>query len=347
MIEVTLSAMRSCIFLFAFAAACSLANAAPRYALAVHGGAGSSPKIFTTEQNTARHNAIKAALATGEAVLSRGGSAIDAVEAAIRIMEDEPLFNAGRGSVLNRRGRVEMDASIMSGETKACGAVAGVTVAKNPISVARGVMEKTRHVLLSGPGADQFTAEMDAKRASRDYFITASQKARWQKAIEAEKKKDKEKEDKAAHSGPANLSDWIGTVGCVAMDSKGNLAAGTSTGGLIMKKFGRVGDSPIIGAGTYADNLTCAVSCTGVGEEFIRNAIAYDIHATIHYGGATLKAAVTKQLTEVLKPGFGGIIAINPDGEIEMQFNTGGMACGAADSEGRFEVRWPGGEKAE
>jgi beta-aspartyl-peptidase (threonine type) len=258
-------------------------------------------------------------------------------------LENNPIFNAGKGAVLNDAGGVELDASIMDGATKACGAVAGTTIAKSPITLARAVMTETRHVLLAADGADAFAKETGAVLVENDYFVTEHQQARWKKS----KGKAQEKVDATAGDGAAaneseeELSKRIGTVGCVALDSKGNLAAGTSTGGLMMKKFGRVGDSPIVGAGTYADNETCAVSCTGVGEEFIRNAIAYDVHARIKYAKADLKAAVRTQLEDVLKPGYGGIIALGADGKVVMDFNTGGMACGVADSGGTFDVRWP------
>jgi len=317
-------------------------QAAPTYAIAIHGGAGSSPKDFSAEQNAARHAGIAAALRAGEIVLRGGGSAMDAVEAAIRSLEDNPLFNAGRGAVLNDVGSVELDASIMDGSTRACGAVAGTTISKHPISLARAVMTKTRHVLLAADGADAFAREIGAELAENGSFITEQQRARWKKAkAKALKKVDASAGDGATVESAGDLMKRIGTVGCVALDAEGKLAAGTSTGGLMMKKFGRVGDSPIVGAGTYADNSTCAVSCTGVGEEFIRNAIAYDIHARVKYANAELGSAVKTQLTEVLKPGYGGIIALGADGTIVMDFNTGGMACGAADSDGRFEVRWP------
>ncbi|MGI9241362.1 MAG: isoaspartyl peptidase/L-asparaginase family protein [Verrucomicrobiales bacterium] len=315
----------------------SIGLAAPAYVIAVHGGAGSSPKDFSAEQNAARRAGITTALRAGETVLKAGGSALDAVEASIRSLEDNPLFNAGRGAVLNAAGAAELDASIMDGSTKACGAVAGTTVSKHPISVARAVMSKTRHVLLAAEGADAFAREIGAELTENGSFITEPQRARWKRAKEkAQKKLDASAGDGAATGATDDLSERIGTVGCVALDAQGNLAAGTSTGGLMMKKFGRVGDSPIVGAGTYADNTTCAVSCTGVGEEFIRNAIAYDIHARIKYAEADLEAAVKAQLEEVLEPGYGGIIALGADGSIVMEYNTGGMACGVADSEGRF-----------
>ena len=313
-------------------------EARPRYAIAIHGGAGSAPSSFTAEQNIARHDGLKKALQAGQKILDEGGAALDAAEAAIRILEDDPLFNAGRGAVLNAQGQAELDASIMDGRNRACGAVAGTTVAKNPISLARLVMTDTRHVLLAAAGADAFAEEKDVARVPREYFVTDNQKRRWQKA-----KQERERKDGASAGQGGTPTGRIGTVGCVALDSYGNLAAGTSTGGLMMKKFGRVGDSPIVGAGTYADNATCAVSCTGVGEEFIRNAIAYDISAQMKYAGRDLKSAVAKNLEQALKPGHGGVIAVDAKGNIVMDYNTGGMACAAADAGGRFEVRWPRG----
>jgi beta-aspartyl-peptidase (threonine type) len=224
----------------------------------------------------------------------------------------------------------------MDGRSHACGAVAGTTIARNPISLARLVMTDTRHVLLAAGGADAFATEKGVPVVPRDYFVTEDQKQRWEKA--------RNTREGASIPSADRLADRIGTVGCVALDRHGNLAAGTSTGGLVMKKFGRVGDSPIVGAGTYADNASCAVSCTGVGEEFIRHAIAYDISAQMKYAGTDLKAAVSKNLTQTLKPDYGGIIALDHKGNIVMDYNTKGMACAAADSSGRFEVRWPRGK---
>ena len=310
--------------------------AIPRYAIAIHGGAGSAPSDFTADQNIARHDGLKKALEAGQEILAGGGTALSAVEAVIRILEDDPLFNAGRGAVLNAEGSCELDASIMDGRNKACGAVAGTTVARNPISLARLVMTDTRHVLLAAGGADAFAKEKGVPVVPRDYFVTEEQKERWEES--------RNRPGGAAIPAAEDLADRIGTVGCVALDSHGNLAAGTSTGGLMMKNFGRVGDSPIIGAGTYADNATCAVSCTGVGEEFIRNAIAYDISAQMKYASTDLKSAVSKNLRQILKPGYGGIIALDHIGNIVMDYNTKGMACAAADSSGRSEVRWPRGK---
>ena len=320
-----------------------------KYAIAIHGGAGSNPKIFSKEANEKRRASMKQALTIGANLLKKGGSSLDAVEKVIRFLEDDPQFNAGKGAVANSRGGHELDASIMSGKDKACGAVAAVTTVKNPISLARRVMTETPHVLLTGPGADTFAKQMEVELVGPDYFRRPA----------SPKKQDRE--SKKVPSAPANSAveqssknmlsknmlsldkisgSYLGTVGCVALDQSGNLAAGTSTGGLGGKKFGRVGDSPIIGAGTYADNETCAVSCTGKGEQFIRYAIAYDISARIKYNKQTLQSAVKENLQSTINPGEGGIIAISKDGEITMQFNTGGMARAAADSNGKFEVLW-------
>ncbi len=301
-----------------------------RYAIAIHGGAGSSPERFTAEQNAARHASLKRVLEAGVKILKEGGTSLDAVEEVVRLLEDDPLFNAGKGAVLNAKGGCELDASIMDGKTLGCGAVAGVTVVKNPIALARKVMTETRHVLLSGPGANTFAEEQKVPLVENAYFITEDMQKSWERV------QNRLQEKKSAESR--------GTVGCVALDSHGNLAAATSTGGLMNKKFGRVGDSPIVGAGTYAANDTCAVSCTGTGEEFIRRALAYDVAAQMRYANRPVDAAVKEILTQKLKPNVGGIIAVDKNGVITMQFNTGGMPRAAADSTGRFEVIWPGGE---
>lgn len=301
--------------------------AAGRYAIAVHGGAGSAPESFTPQENRARRESLRRALKIGNDILSDGGKAVDAVESVIRFLEDDPQFNAGKGAVFHAEGGHELDASIMDGKTKACGAVAAVTTVKNPISLARLVMTKTPHVLLASKGADRFAREMGVELVDPTYFDTEAKRRAWQRGRKR---------------GAAPSS---GTVGCVALDRHGDLAAGTSTGGLTNKRFGRVGDSPIIGAGTYADNQTCAVSCTGIGEEFIRHVVAYDVSALMKYGRLTLGDAVDTIIHRRLKPGSGGIIAVSRDGEIRMDYNTRGMACAAADSSGRFEVRWGGEPK--
>ena len=268
---------------------------------------------------------LDAALTLGKGVLDKGGTSLDAVEQVIRLMEDDPIFNAGKGAVFNSAGGHELDASIMDGRTKACGAIAGAKTVKNPISLARLVMTKTRHVLLTADGADRFAEEMGVERVDQKYFWTQRQYDNWQKARAKQDAADAEKKK--------------GTVGCVALDRHGNLAAGTSTGGLTNKKYGRVGDSPIIGAGTYADNETCGVSCTGTGEEFIRNAISFDVSARMKYQRVPLEEAVKQVIHHVLKPDVGGLIALGRDGTIVTDFNTDGLSRASADSSGRCEVR--------
>ena len=300
---------------------------AKRYAIASHGGAGTDPANMTKAEVAAVEASLKKALAIGVEELDKGGASLDAVEKVIRFLEDDPLFNAGKGAVFNAEGKHELDASIMDGRTKACGAVASVRTVKNPISLARLVMTKTRHVLLVADGAEKFAGEMKVDRVDQQYYFTQKAFDEWQQKRAAEKSSSKSDDAKK------------GTVGCAALDSHGNLAAGTSTGGLTGKKAGRVGDSPLIGAGTYADNATCAVSCTGTGEEYIRHAVAYDISARLAYKGDTLKDAVHAILTTRLKKGDGGIIAVDRLGNITMQNNTSGLARAAADSSGYQEVK--------
>lgn len=291
-----------------------------KYAIVIHGGAGSDPAKMTAEQRAARLAGLRRALEVGRTILKAGGTSLDAVEAVIRVLEDDPLFNAGKGAVFNARGQHELDASIMDGKTRACGALAGVTTVKNPISLARLVMTKTRHVLFQGAGADEFARAMKVPLVENTYFDTEHQRRSWQRRRAQKKRKKK------------------GTVGCVALDEHGNLAAGTSTGGLTGKEFGRVGDSPIVGAGTYADNRSCGVSCTGTGEEYIRNAVAYDVSAQMRYAGRSIEEAIRHVLTKTLAPNDGGIIGLDKHGRICADFNTPGMAWGAADATGRFEV---------
>jgi beta-aspartyl-peptidase (threonine type) len=298
-----------------------------KFAIALHGGAGKSPDAADRE---AVERSLGEALDLGVKLLKEGGASLDVVEQVIRFLEDDPLFNAGRGAVFNAAGGHELDASIMDGRTKACGAVAAVRTVRNPISLSRLVMEKTRHVLLAADGAERFADEMQVPRVENSWFNTDKQRRALEKA-----KADEAKQSRISH-GPAAHH---GTVGCVVLDTHDNLAAGTSTGGLTNKRFGRVGDSPLIGAGTYADNATCAVSCTGIGEQFIRHAVAYDISARLAYRQQPLAAAVNEILTKRLNPNDGGIIAVGPDGTIVMDFSTAGMARAAADSTGRREVK--------
>lgn len=284
------------------------------WAIAIHGGAGGDPKTWTDGKRQRRREGLEAALRIGRDILAGGGTSLDAVEAVIRSLEDNASFNAGRGAVLTEEGNAELDASIMDGKTRSCGAVAGVTRIKNPITAARAVMTQTKHVLLGGEGADAFAKSQDLDMVPPDYFLSYRQRH--------------QSEDEPNH---------YGTVGCVALDAHSDLAAGTSTGGTSKKLPGRIGDSPIVGAGTFADNPTCAVSGTGIGEEFIRNAVAYDVAAQMRYADKSLQSAVTEIMTERLKPETGGIISVSQDGEIVMQHNTPGMSCGGADSSGRFE----------
>ncbi len=304
-------------------------NLIAQYSIAIHGGAGSSGKNLTEKERQLQRESMTKALTIGKEILSQGGTSLDAVEAVIRHMEDDPQFNSGKGAVFNAVGKHELDSSIMDGSTKACGAVAGVTIVKNPISLARKVMTQTRHVLLSGPGADQFAKEMEVDLVENEYFSTDKRHNAWLRANRAN--------SQLVPKDPVGDLHY-GTVGCVALDQHGNLAAGTSTGGLTNKKFGRIGDSPIVGAGTYADNKTCAVSCTGIGEHFIRNAVAYDVSALMAYKGISVKDAVQFILQKKLTPNDGGIIAVAANGDISMDFNTEGMARAAASSQGRFEI---------
>ncbi len=300
------------------------ASTRPTWAIAVHGGAGGNLLKLDAEARKAKEDGLRAALDAGRTILKEGGTALEAVEAVIRIFEDDSTFNAGRGAVLTTDGHVELDASIMDGKTLACGAVACVTSVKNPITLAKRVMTETKHVLLVGKGAEEFAASQKIQLVDPSYFLSShSAVSPVQPLLNVDSK----------------LQDpHYGTVGCVALDSQGNLAAGTSTGGTSKKLPGRVGDSPIIGAGTYASNDTCAVSGTGVGEEFIRHAVAYDIAAQMRYAGRSIEMAVTEVMQQRLKPDVGGLIALSKDGTIVLQHNTTTMACGGADSSGRFEV---------
>lgn len=306
-----------------------LKSAAPssrKYALALHGGAGSFPGRLAGAEAEPYNAALVAILRQGEQLLAAGGTSLDCVEQVVRLLEDEPLFNAGRGSVLNFEGECELDASIMDGRTLVCGAVAATRTVRYPISLARLVMLRTDHVLLAGEGAEQFADEMKVERVAPEFFHTPERVAQWERARRAD-----------SQAAPSDIEP-LGTVGCVALDAAGDLAAATSTGGMVMKRFGRVGDSPLIGAGTYADNRACAVSCTGKGEQFIRYVVAYDIAAQMRYQQRTLTEAVQQVLAEKLSPGDGGVIAIGQDGTIVMDFNSDGMFRAAADSTGRFEV---------
>jgi L-asparaginase / beta-aspartyl-peptidase len=298
------------------------------FALAIHGGALGRNDNLTDAERSEREAALHKALTLGRDLLQQGKSSLDTVEQVVRLLEDDPLFNSGRGAVLNSRGEHELDASIMDGSSLNCGAVAGVRTVKNPISLARLVMSQTPHVLLAGDGAETFAGEMGVQRETDAYFRTQERIDEWQKRHQRETQAPG-REDPAEH---------MGTVGCVALDKQGHLAAATSTGGLTYKRYGRIGDSPIIGAGTYANDATCAVSCTGKGEEFIRRAIAFHISAQMQYGRLSLDKAVQNVIDEQLPEASGGVIAVGRDGTVSMRFNTAGMARAAADSAGLFTV---------
>lgn len=288
--------------------------------MVIHGGAG---VIRQTEMNGEKEqlyrDKLQEALMAGFNLLKEGGSSLDAVQAAINIMEDSPLFNAGKGAVFAANGKNEMDAAIMDGKTGQAGAVTCVRHVKNPIDLARLVMEKSEHVLLSGEGAEEFAREQGLTLMPEEYFFT---EYRWQQLIRA-----REKEKQMMDSLAQNKS---GTVGALALDRNGNLAAGTSTGGRTNKRYGRIGDTPLIGAGTYADNKSCAVSATGHGEYFIRGVVAYDIAAMIEYRGFSLNEAVQEAIHKKLTRagGSGGVIALDARGNIAMTFNTEGMYRG-------------------
>jgi beta-aspartyl-peptidase (threonine type) len=325
-------------FAFLTALAACLATALPAAAhgdepmisIAIHGGAGVIGRSsMTAESERAYHTDLGRALDAGYAVLERGGSSLDAVVAAVKILEDSPLFNAGKGAVFSHAGVNELDAAIMDGATQKAGAVAGVRHVQNPIELARMVMERTPHVLLAGEGAEEFALEQGMPLVPGSYFFT---ERRWKQLEEAQK---------AEQTASANEDiGYFGTVGAVARDGKGNLAAATSTGGMTNKRWGRIGDSPIIGAGTYADNATCAVSATGSGEYFIRAVVAHEICARVRLSGVTAAQAARDVIQARLKDigGDGGVIVVDSKGALTLEFNTEGMFRGARDSGGRRET---------
>lgn len=302
--------------------------------MVIHGGAGTIVRQnMTPVMEKAYIDTLTIALRTGYQILSCGGSSLDAVEGTIRVMEDSPLFNAGKGAVFTANGINELDASIMDGKTLGAGAVAAVEHVKNPISLARLVMEKSPHVMMVGSGAEEFAKSQGVKLVPPYYFWTDR---RWRE-YEAERARA----DSGKTGAVPGLERRFGTVGVVALDKAGNLAAGTSTGGTDMKRYGRVGDSPIIGAGTYANNLSCAVSGTGDGEFFIRNNVAADICARVRYSGASIQRAaddvVMKELVE--QHGGGGVIVMDRQGNLAISFNTPGMYRGWVTRDGRITVK--------
>lgn len=302
------------------------------YAIVIHGGAGTILKKNMTDEREAKYRqALNEALTIGESILKEGGSSMDAVEKTIHYLEDSPLFNAGKGAVFNHDGKNELDASIMRGIDQNAGAVGGLSTIKHPISAAIAVMDKSEHVLLTGAGAEAFSRDVGLEIVDPSYFYT---EARWnslQRVI------GEEKGVELSESDDPNDKKY-GTVGCVALDMDGNIVAGTSTGGMTNKRFNRFGDVPIIGAGTYADNQTVGVSCTGHGEFFIRYAVAHDVHARVLYLNESVEHAADHVINKTLveKGGSGGLIALDNKGNISMPFNSKGMYRGYAKPNTRY-----------
>lgn len=295
------------------------ADTTTQWVLVIHGGAGGPPKgSMEPAEERAYLDKLSEALEVGRAILAGGGRSIDAVEAVVRYMEDCPLFNAGRGAVLNGEGKAELDASIMDGATGKAGAVSGVTTIRHPVTAARRVMDSTKHVMLTATGAERFAAHAGLEMVENSWFITPERKAAWEKWQQHPR----------------------GTVGAVALDVRGNLASATSTGGMMGKMPGRVGDTPVIGAGTYASNQTCAVSATGHGEFFIRRVVAFDVSARMAYRAQDLKKATDGIIMEELKQMqvSGGLIAVDRKGNIAMPFNTNAMFRGYIRSDGSRET---------
>ncbi len=305
------------------------------WALALHGGAGTISREMPDSLKQQYYDGLRNALRVGEIVLREGGSALDAVEVVVNSLEDNPLFNAGRGAVFTIDGKHELDAAIMDGSTLAAGALTGLTTVKNPISLARKVMEDSPHIFFSGQGAEQFADQTDVERVENEYFRTDTRYRQWQRS----------QTNEAMNLMDPNNAIWVegekfGTVGAVALDMNGNLAAATSTGGMTNKQFGRVGDVPIIGSGTFANHVA-AISATGWGEQIMRNVSANTIANYMEFHGASLQEALNFVLTERLNPGDGGFVAVDKDGNISMQMNSAGMYRGSVNSRGdRVVMIW-------
>ena len=317
----------------AFTSAAAQVPAPPRYVMVIHGGAGTIRReSMTAATEKAYRDTLTIALRRGYEILARGGSSLDAVEATIRVMEDSPLFNAGKGAVFTAAGTNELDAAIMDGRTLAAGSVAAVQRIKNPISLARLVMEKSPHVMMVGPGAEEFARLQGMALVPPSYFWT---ERRWEQL-----QREKRAADTAKKGARLPDDNKFGTVGAIALDKAGNLAAATSTGGTSSKRYGRVGDAPIIGAGTYA-SASCAVSATGAGEFFIRNNVAADICARVKYAGVSIERAADEVVNKVLvaQKGEGGVIAMDAKGNIATPFNTSGMYRGWVTADGVIVIR--------
>ena len=314
------------------------------FVLVIHGGAGTITRQNMTEQNERAYKlSLEKALRAGYEILNSGGSSLDAVEATVKILEDNPLFNAGKGAVFTHEGKIELDAAIMNGKNLAAGSMAGVTIIKNPVSGARAVMEKSGHVMLIGKGAEAFAAEQGLDIVDPSYFYTQSRWDSLQNLIKQDSIKNKinKVNTKTVGEEAKNNDSKFGTVGAVALDVQGNLAAATSTGGMSNKKYGRVGDVPIICAGTYANNATCAISCTGWGEFFIRLVVAKSVSDLMEYKNLSLQKAAEEMIMKKVPQlgGDGGLIAVDKKGNIAMPFNTVGMYRGYIRSDGKAVVK--------
>ena len=311
------------------------------FAIVIHGGAGTIlKKNMTAEKESAYKAVLEKAIRTGYEILKAGGSSLDAVTKTINVMEDSPLFNAGKGSVFTNAETNELDASIMDGKTLNAGASAGTTTVKNPIDLARAVMDNSPHVMMAGQGAERFAKEQGLELVDPSYFYTESRFKSLQR-IKATEKVELDHDDKQAYYDPAIRDHKFGTVGCAALDKNGNLAAGTSTGGMTNKRWGRVGDAPIIGAGTYANNTTCAVSSTGWGEYFIRAMVAHDISALMEYKGLSLADAARTVIHDKVGGlgGDGGIVAVDKSGNMVFEFNTAGMYRASMNDKGELIIK--------
>ncbi|NOR44996.1 MAG: beta-aspartyl-peptidase [Candidatus Delongbacteria bacterium] len=302
-----------------------------KYTIAIHGGAGAIPKIIPEDQKKLYFAALEKILKYGENLLKKGKPALRVVELVVNKFEDCPLFNCGKGSVFTFAGDHSMDASIMDGRNRECGAVTGIKRIQYPISLAKDVMTTSKYVFLNGKGAEEFAKELGYKFKNQKYFFTEKRYEQWKRVQGSDSTSlDHNAEFAAAPKG---------TVGAVALDIHGDLAAATSTGGMTNKKWDRIGDSPIIGAGTFADNSTCAVSSTGEGEEFIKNVVAFEVHALLKYKNVSLKEATDEVIFKILKKGIGGLIAVDKIGNFALPYNTLGMYRGVATSKGVFEVK--------
>ena len=311
------------------------------FAIVIHGGAGTIlKKNMTPEKEKAYQDKLKEAVKVGYEILKNGGKSIDAVEQTIHVLENSPLFNAGKGAVFTHEETNELDASIMTGNDLNAGAIAGVTDIKNPISLARKVMENSEHVMLSGKGASVFAKSQDIEIVDSNYFYTESRFKSLQR-VKEKMKAELDHDAKTAFYDPIIKDSKFGTVGCVALDKNGNITAGTSTGGMTNKRWNRIGDAPIIGSGTYANNATCGVSSTGWGEYFIRAQVAHDISAFMDYKNLSLKEAAREVIQNKLTKlgGTGGIIAVDKNGNMVFEFNTAGMYRASMNAKGETEVK--------